>query len=103
MPDNYFYYGAGIPLIGLAAAVVIWGLVAWPASLASKALSLAPLVWVGRRSYGIYLWHFPIIAILYNINRSTWLIAPVTIPVTLLAAGLSYRFAEAPMLARRRY
>jgi peptidoglycan/LPS O-acetylase OafA/YrhL len=56
-------------------------------------LAFPPLVYIGRISYGIYLWHFPIIAVMK---------APVVveIAVTLGVSMLSFHLLEAPFLRR---
>jgi peptidoglycan/LPS O-acetylase OafA/YrhL len=71
------------------------------ASAATRALSWRPMIWVGRRSYGIYLWHFPILAL--AINQAPQAIpAPARIVGGIVAmvviAALSYRFVELPFL-----
>jgi peptidoglycan/LPS O-acetylase OafA/YrhL len=49
---------------------------------------LEPLAPLGRRAYGIYLWNWPL----------TLLVGPLAIPLSLVAAELSYRFVERPAL-----
>ena len=53
-------------------------------------MSLAPLRWLGTRSYAIYLFHWPLIEL------TDWGALPV-IAVTLMAAEASYRFIEMPV------
>jgi peptidoglycan/LPS O-acetylase OafA/YrhL len=55
-------------------------------------------VWIGRRSYGIYLWHYPVVMLVLRLELS-WV---VTLGITVLATGLlaagSWRFVEQPFL-----
>ena len=53
-------YKGGFLLVGVAAAAVILSVVTVPRGLLSLGLSLTPIQFVGRISYGLYLWHFPI-------------------------------------------
>lgn len=54
-------YIFGWPAIELAVGVVILGLLSGTAGPLQKLLELRPVVWIGRVSYGLYLWHVPII------------------------------------------
>ena len=59
------------------------------------------LVWLGRRSYGVYLWHHPMLAV-FDVLGVTWPVETlVLVPASLVLAELSWRCIEAPFLARR--
>ncbi|WP_084106157.1 acyltransferase family protein [Demequina sp. NBRC 110056] len=87
-------YGGGLALLSVATAVVVAaashqrGLVGW-------LLGLAPLRWLGERSYGIYLWHMPIIAFL-PAALGPWT-AALAVPLTLVLAWASWRWLEDPI------
>lgn len=61
----------------------------------------APLVWIGRRSYGLYLYHFPILSLFaHQVDGGPpWLRRLVALPVVLVVTAVSYRFLESPFLA----
>lgn len=62
-------------------------------------LSLAPLRWVGQRSYGIYLWHWPLWVLAHYLlgpNMAPWL-GFALILLTFVVAGLSYMYVEEPV------
>lgn len=87
-----------------------WGLVATlVASLAlvglaltrnwfSSFLSWRPLVWIGQRSYGIYLYDFPVSEIFKQTLPNRSADAVLQVVVTIAVAALSYRFIEQPAL-----
>ena len=58
--DAIYYRGVSL-LVALGAAGIIWGVEVAPRSIAARLLSVAPVAWVGRISYGLYLWHWPVI------------------------------------------
>jgi peptidoglycan/LPS O-acetylase OafA/YrhL len=64
-----------------------------------QALRLAPLPFVGRVSYGVYLWHVPFMWILHPLP--VWHLA-VLVPASLAAGWLSWRLIEQPLAAVRR-
>lgn len=71
----------------------------------STAMSARPLVWLGERSYGLYLWHFPILSLAINqvgdrVPLPVRLLAAVLLAV--LVAAASYRWVEQPFLRRSR-
>jgi peptidoglycan/LPS O-acetylase OafA/YrhL len=81
-------------LAELAATVLIASLVT-NRGRASRLLASRPLVWIGARSYGIYLWQSPLIwyASAHGINRFAGAGASVAV------AAASWRLVEAPFLA----
>ena len=62
-PGAWLYRG-GFPLLALAAAVILASSAAPTPSRLNRALGWAPLVLIGQVSYGIYLWHWPVFALL---------------------------------------
>ena len=60
LSTSAFLYKGGFLVMAVLAAAVIASVMLHPTGLVARALSLAPLVFLGRISYGIYLWHFPI-------------------------------------------
>ena len=58
--DSIYYRGVSL-LVALGAAAIVWGVEVAPRSIAARLLSLPPVAWVGRISYGLYLWHWPVI------------------------------------------
>ena len=85
----------------LAAAfcfAVLVAAVAHPKTGIGQALGIAPLRWIGERSYGIYLWHWPIIVLVAGVNARPGVgIVIAEAAVVLVAASLSFRYVEEPI------
>jgi len=92
-----FLYRGGLVLLSVATAAVV-AAAACPGSLVGAALSWRPLRWLGVRSYGIYLWHYPVIVLTTPPNGTEELArAAAQIAVTIAVAALSWRFVEEPI------
>jgi DNA-binding CsgD family transcriptional regulator len=91
-------YAGGFTLFAVAAAVVLYNLVTWRPPVLSPFLEWRPIVYVGRISYGLYLWHFPIYLALRDELARGWLTAAVGLPLTFLFAAASFKFVEQPFL-----
>ena len=72
-------------------------------SFVTGALSLRPVRFVGKISYSLYLWHWPIIAVLkyLSFNRLTFATTVAALLLSLGAATLSYVFVETPFRTRK--
>lgn len=94
-----FLYRGGILLVSVLTAVLIVSLV-FPPSPMARLLSLKPLVWLGQRSYGIYLWHYPLLLLMNPRNytgETPWYLYLAQMVVIVGAAAFSYRFVENPI------
>jgi len=89
----------------LAAAfcfAVLVAAVAHPKTGIGEALGVAPLRWVGERSYGIYLWHWPIVVLVAGVNtRPSVGVVVGEAALVLAVAALSYRYVEQPIRTGR--
>ncbi|HMS37995.1 MAG TPA: acyltransferase, partial [Arachnia sp.] len=54
-----FYFRGGALALSLAVAALIAGLLAGPGTAVAHALGWAPVAYLGRISYGLYIWHWP--------------------------------------------
>jgi len=92
-----FLYRGGMVLLSFAAALMV-AAAASPASRFGRILGWWPLRWLGVRSYGIYLWHFPIIALTAPPGGGdTPARAILQVSATIGCAALSWRYIEEPI------
>lgn len=101
-----FLYDGGMVLAAVLTALLI-AVTIHPAAHLGRALGWRPLRWVGKRSYAIYLWHYPIIVLTTPVNAPPdALRAAGQIAASFAVAGLSWRYIEEPVrhggLARAR-
>lgn len=64
-----------------------------------RLLNFAPLRWVGERSYGLYLWHWPLAVVMHYVlgaDRSPLVNIGVLV-ATFAIAEMSYRWVETPI------
>lgn len=69
-------------------------------ALAARSLPavLRPLAHAGTISYGIYLWHLPVMLVLLSWDAAPWARTVVGLAVTLALSEISYRLLEAPVM-----
>jgi peptidoglycan/LPS O-acetylase OafA/YrhL len=66
-------------------------------SPAARLLTLRPVIYVGRISYSLYLWHWPIIALGPIVLATTWRSSLVYVVATAIAAVISFHWVEKPL------
>ncbi len=94
--DSFLYEG-GMVLLAVLTALLI-AVTIHPSSHLELILGWEPLRWVGERSYGIYLWHYPVIVLTTPLNAAPSLMrATLQIAATMVLAALSWRFIEQPV------
>jgi peptidoglycan/LPS O-acetylase OafA/YrhL len=92
-----FTYQGGLVLLSVATAGVV-AAAACPGALVGAALGWTPLRWIGVRSYGIYLWHYPVIILTSPANSAEDLPrAALQIAASIGIAALSWHFVEEPI------
>jgi peptidoglycan/LPS O-acetylase OafA/YrhL len=98
-PMSWALYRGGFLWVGVLTAGVVAAAAVNGTGFA-RALAVQPLRWVGLRSYGIYLWHWPIFMVLRpgaDLEARGWPVEAARFGLTLLAASLSYRYVEMPV------
>jgi peptidoglycan/LPS O-acetylase OafA/YrhL len=96
------YATGGALVVALGTAGIIWAL-ATRTSTASRALGLLPVAYLGRLSYGIYIWHWPLIVWAephQMLDMSSWptVLRDVILTGAAVAlASLSYHVIEKPI------
>ena len=99
--DRGFYYLGGATIVSAATLLLIGHLYSNPSSPLSSALTLRPLAWLGKRCYGMYLYHPCVfLAVVPPVSGVLGLVARVA--VTAILADVSYRFVELPIQRKRR-
>ena len=103
MPDADQLFRGGFLITSIATAIVI-ACVVTPNSNLNSVLGLAPFVWVGKRSYGLYLWHWPVFQLTrerVDVDINGWELFAVRMFVTLVLVEISYQCIERPIRERR--
>jgi peptidoglycan/LPS O-acetylase OafA/YrhL len=97
--DARWMYDGGLTLAAVATALLIAHSVVSPASPTARFLALPPLVWLGRISYGVYLWHWPLFTFVNadNTGLSRWPLLAVRLLGTLAVAITSFYLIEQPI------
>jgi len=92
-------YRGGFLLVALAAAVIVAVGADRQRTMVGRIVGMRPLVWLGKRSYAIYLWFWPVLMLTrahadIDLSGNTLLVFQLAIIMALASA--SYRFVEVP-------
>lgn len=94
--NSSFLYRGGHGIASACTVLVIISLLDAKGIL-SRILSAPLLKCIGERSYGIYLWHYPVLILLSKGEKSPWWVNITVILLTVMLSALSYRFIETPI------
>ncbi|MBR6975930.1 MAG: acyltransferase [Ottowia sp.] len=105
-PRSYYWYSALMvigwrTLLALAFALFLLLAITLPANR-WLVRALAPLLYTGKISYGIYLWHLPVIQAIKKTGLSSGRMAALATLSTLLLAVFSWHFFEKPLIDKYR-
>jgi peptidoglycan/LPS O-acetylase OafA/YrhL len=96
-PERASTYTVLLPVVALASLATVFA--SADRGPLERPLSWAPLQWLGKRSYAIYLWSWPIQVLCEELrpDASPLLVAAVTVGASLPLASLSLRLIETPL------
>ena len=92
-------YRGGFLATSLVTAAVI-AVTVHPAASLGRILENPVMKWIGTRSYGIYLWHWPIFMVLRpgaDVADRPYIAFAVRLALTFAIAEVSYRYVESPI------
>jgi peptidoglycan/LPS O-acetylase OafA/YrhL len=92
-------YEGGLFVHAVLTAVVITVVFGRREGVLARVLSLRPLRWAGKVSYGLYLWHWPVYWVMnpFRMGYSGWGLTIVRLLVSAVLATLSFRMVETPI------
>jgi hypothetical protein len=96
--DQSIYRG-GFLLLALSAGLLL-ATIAHPAGTLGRVLAHPLPRWLGERSYGIYLWHWPVLVFTrpgVDVHLPRGVLIPAQAAATVALAAVSYRFIERPI------
>ena len=98
-PNDALAYRGGFLLAALATTAVLFSVVCSQRSVLARSLSVRPLRYVGRISYGLYLWHFPLFIYLDHARTGLtgYSLFAVRALTTLMVATASFYLIERPI------
>lgn len=98
-PNDPTLYRIAFPLTAIFGCMALMSLV-HPASRLAQQFTRAPMMWIGERSYGIYLWHW----VVFQVTRPSvdlvgedWALYSLRILIVFALADISYRWIEVPV------
>ncbi|MFI0545967.1 MAG: acyltransferase family protein [Brachymonas sp.] len=94
-----FLYRGGFLAVELATIALIWA-ACTPSNPINALLNSPAFSWLGRRSYSLYLWHWPVFVFLrpgYELPESIFVAFALRIALTMVLAELCYRWVENPL------
>ncbi|MFC3849108.1 acyltransferase family protein [Corynebacterium hansenii] len=98
MPDDSpFLFGGGLAVLSLATMAAILSILD-QRTVVSRVLAVAPMRWIGERSYGIYLWHLPVTVYLpRELDDMPLARGAAVIALSFLLAAMSWALVEDPI------
>ncbi|MDO4437720.1 MAG: acyltransferase family protein [Coriobacteriaceae bacterium] len=93
-----FPYRGGIALASIFAMMLIMGCTHRRGPIA-RLFGLKPLVWLGQRSYSIYLWHYPLLLLMNpasDVSAKPWWVLALQVFLVIGVSELCFRFVETP-------
>ncbi len=96
--DPLLYRGGFLGAAVLAAGAIV--IATHPRSWVAKGLAARPLVWLGRRSYAVYLWFWPVFMLTRphsDVPLTGTPLLALRMAITLGLAAASYRWVEQPI------
>jgi peptidoglycan/LPS O-acetylase OafA/YrhL len=94
--DHFPFPMAVLPAVGSALVIVLC--CARPDYWITRGLAWGPVLWVGLRSYSLYLWHWPVYVLLrWTVGLESIWLQLLAVGLTLLAGHASYTFVEQPL------
>lgn len=98
--STFAFSAVSLTVAALATTAVIAGIVGRTPT--GRLLSSRVLVWFGQRSYGLYLWHVPVLVLVGTAwpEGQWWERALVAYPIAAVLVVVSWRYVEQPFLRR---
>ncbi len=94
--DAPFFYWGGMGLVTVATCVLL-GALAVPGLWVTRLFGLPAAAWVGARSYGLYLWHYPLLLLIGgNLAKGQLAQFVAAVGMACGVAMLSFHFIERP-------